>query len=303
VTAPYPADAVLIVGEALVDVIDGQQRPGGSPMNVAVGLARLGIPTVLHTSLGQDDAGQLVARHLRASGVTLTAGSWGAGSTSVAEVRLDPLGVATYRFDIAWDPQPVDAAGTFRAVHVGSISAMMPPGAAAVDAVLSDRRSSAMLSYDINVRSALMDGPALARARAEAIIAGIDVVKASDEDIAWLYPGLSADGVVERWLGLGSKLAVLTLGARGARTGNARTGVEVVAPPAPVRDTVGAGDSFMAGLLAGLDELGLLNAAGRASLPSLGEAELRVITGMGVRCAAVTVTREGADPPRRTDLA
>jgi fructokinase len=70
-----------------------------------------------------------------------------------------------------------------------------------------------------------------------------------------------------------------------------------------VRDTVGAGDSFMAGFLAGLDDLGLLNAAGRVSLPTLGEADLRAITGMGVRCAAVTVTREGADPPRRAELA
>ncbi|MEV0134902.1 PfkB family carbohydrate kinase [Dactylosporangium sp. NPDC050688] len=88
--------SVLVLGEALLDVIDGRRLPGGSPMNVSVGLARLGVPTVFHTTIGHDDGGEILARHLLASGVTLTPGSWGSGPTFVAEVRLDDAGtVAT----------------------------------------------------------------------------------------------------------------------------------------------------------------------------------------------------------------
>ncbi|MEV0136001.1 PfkB family carbohydrate kinase [Dactylosporangium sp. NPDC050688] len=294
---------VLVIGEALVDIIDGRRRPGGSPMNVAIGLGRLDVPTVLHTSLGDDEAGRLLETHVRASGVALTPQSRGTASTSVAEVSIDGTGAPTYRFAITWDPDPVDVAtGRYSAVHVGSISAMMRPGTSVLDAVLDVSRASALLTYDLNVRPALMGTPGPARARAEQIIACVDVVKASDEDVAWLYPGLPADRVVERWLAAGARLAVLTCGARGARAATATTAVEVAAAEVHVRDTVGAGDSFMAGILAALDDAGLLTAAGRGRLPALDREELRRVVGFGIRCAAVTVTREGADPPWRVDV-
>ncbi|WP_238013509.1 PfkB family carbohydrate kinase [Dactylosporangium sp. AC04546] len=294
---------VLVIGEALVDVIDGRRRPGGSPMNVAIGLGRLGVPTVLHTRLGDDEDGQLLETHVRASGVALTPQSRGTAPTSVAEVSIDGTGSPAYRFAITWDPEPVDvAAGRYRAVHVGSISAMMRPGTSVLDAVLAASRASALLTYDLNVRPAIMGAPGPARARAEQVIACVDVVKASDEDIAWLYPGRPADQVFERWLAAGAKLAVLTRGARGARAATAATAIEVTAADVPVRDTVGAGDSFMAGMLAALDDAGLLTAAGRRGLPALDREDLRSVIDLGMRCAAVTVTREGADPPWRADL-
>lgn len=116
--------------------------------------------------------------------------------------------------------------------------------------------------------------------------------------MAWLYPDLSVAQVIERWLALGARLAVLTLGAKGATAATAATAVNVDAPSVVVRDTVGAGDSFMSGLIAALDRRELLTVSGRTRLPHLDEETLHAIVAFGVQCSAVTVTREGADPPR-----
>jgi fructokinase len=294
----------MVIGEALLDVFDGKRRPGGSPMNVAVGLARLGVTAVLHTTLGNDDAGQLVAEHARASGVHITPESWTPRPTSVAEVQLDDVGNATYRFDITWDLAHVTATSAdFHAVHIGSIGGVLQPGASVADAILDSGRASAMLSYDLNIRPAIMGGRKSLRERVENLVARVDIVKASDEDVAWLYPSLPVQRVLEHWLALGARMAVLTCGAQGARAITAGTAVDVAAPPANLRDTIGAGDSFMSGLLAALDDLGVLGRAGRDSLPTLGDQRLREILDFAVRCATVTVTREGADPPRRADVA
>jgi fructokinase len=295
--------SVLVIGEALVDIVDGTRRPGGSPMNVAVGLARLGVATVLHTSLGDDSAGRLVAEHLRDSGVRITPESWTARPTSVAEVRLDAVGNATYRFDITWDIAPVTATlGGFQAVHIGSIGGVLQPGASVADTILDSGLDCTLRSYDVNVRPAIMGGRDGLRRRVEDLIARVDIVKAGDEDVAWLYPSLPAERVLDHWLALGARMAVLTRGPQGARAVNASTAVDVAAPAVGIRDTIGAGDSFMSGLLAALDDLGILNGAGRHCLPALGGRCLREIVEFAAGCAAVTVTREGADPPRRADV-
>ncbi|MEV6964022.1 carbohydrate kinase [Hamadaea sp. NPDC051192] len=292
--------SILVIGEALLDIVNGQRRPGGSPMNVAVGLARLGLTTVLHTSLGGDDAGRLVERHLVASGVHITPESWTSRPTSVAEVQLDRFGNATYRFDITWDPAPITAAPEgVQAIHVGSIGAVLPPGASAVDAILDTGPAVAIRSYDLNIRPGIMPSQEVVRQRAENLIARTDIVKASEEDVAWLYPARAPEQVLEHWLGIGARMAVLTRGGQGARAINATTTVDVAAPPTNVRDTIGAGDSFMAGLLAALDDGGALD---RERLSTLSEEQVRGIMEFAVRCASVTVTREGADPPVRADV-
>jgi fructokinase len=273
-------------------------------MNVAVGLARLGVPTVLHTCLGDDTAGRLVAEHLCASGARITPESWTCRPTSVAEVRLDGFGNATYRFDITWDPAPITSAPVrVHAVHIGSIGGVLQPGASVADTILDSVHDSALRSYDVNIRPAVMGGRDRLRRRVEDLIARVDIVKASDEDVAWLYPSFPAERVLDRWLALGARMAVLTRGPRGARAVNARTAVDVEAPPADIRDTIGAGDSFMAGLLAALDDLGVRAGAGRDCLPAPGDRRLREIVEFAVRCAAVTVARAGADPPRRAEVA
>lgn len=298
--------SAFVVGEALVDVVRraGAQvaHPGGSPLNVAVGLARLGLRTTLHTSLADDDNGRLVAAHLAASGVATTAESFAAASTAIAEATIAPDGSASYRFRIDWtvpvaDPGPVDV------VHTGSIAAALPPGADAVAAMLETARPVSTVSYDPNVRPQLMGSPEAARPRVERMVALADVVKASDEDLAWLYPGEAPAVVLRRWLDAGALLVVVTRGDEGADGLAASGQVHIDAPTTDAADTIGAGDSFMAGLLAALADHDLLGAHRRPALAAVDAATVREVVAFAARCAAITVSRPGADPPTRAELA
>lgn len=306
------AGTVLVVGEALVDVVrepgdarDGAEsnaRPGGSPLNVAVGLARLGVPVVLHTRFGSDPHGVIIAKHLEESGVPLTPGSVDSRDTAVAEATIAADGSATYRFDITWDPAPVSVATPPIAVHTGSIGAVLEPGARLVQRLLADSRDNATISYDPNVRPALMGEHDAARTSVEGLIEVSDVVKASDEDIGWLYPGDEVADVLARWLALGPSLVVATRGGAGADALAASGAVHVEAPVTRVADTIGAGDSFMAGLIAGLADRNLLGGDRRDALRAISAQALVEVVTVAARCAAITVSREGADPPTRDDL-
>ncbi|MEO5534618.1 MAG: carbohydrate kinase [Pseudolysinimonas sp.] len=286
--SPVSSTGALVIGEALVDIVhrvgqDDVALPGGSPLNVAVGLARLGIPTMLHAAFGTDVHGQMVADHLVASGVIPTRGTVGTAATSVAEATIDVDGGASYDFRIAWDPAPIDARG-YDLVHTGSIGAALDPGAARVEAALAT--ATGLVSFDPNIRPALMPEDALARV--ERIVALSDVVKASDEDLAWLYPGASVDDVLVRWFAFGPRLVVVTRGDSGADALSADGRAHIEAPPTTVADTIGAGDSFMAGLLTHVLERGF--------------GEIQKTLAFASRCAAITVSRPGADPPWRAEL-
>ena len=299
---------VLVVGESLVDVVRSgggdSVHPGGSPLNVAVGLQRLDVPTTLHSSFGVDAHGRAIARRLEASGVTITPGTINDRPTSVALATIGADGGATYSFSIDWDPAPGEvAAGTIDALHVGSIGAALEPGAARVERLAAELRPSAIVSFDPNIRPQLMGSVDAARPRVERFIGLSDIVKASDEDIAWLYPGAAVDEVVAGWLARGPAVVVVTRGDSGADAVTARGSVSVPAPTATVVDTIGAGDSFMSGLLAALSDLGLLRVDRREALRSLSAADTTRILQFAVCCAAFTVSRPGADPPSRADLA
>ena len=188
-------DTALVIGEALVDVVrrpDGtvETHPGGSPANVAIGLGRLGRDVSLLTCLAPDAHGEMVRAHLEASNVTLVEGSADAPRTSVAAATLDDTGAATYEFDLTWD---IDAAAVADVealvVHTGSIGAVLAPGGSAVLDILDRARAHATITYDPNARPALMGEPAAALAAIERVIVLSDVVKASDEDLAWLLTG------------------------------------------------------------------------------------------------------------------
>lgn len=298
----------LVIGESLVDLIGRPglapvPRVGGSPLNVAVGLSRLDVPVVLHTQFGSDDYGELIAAHVRGNDVDLTTGSVTPAPTSTALATIAEDGSAHYDFEIGWDPEPVPATvGSPVLVHTGSIAAVLEPGARLVAATVEAHRSSATISYDPNVRPQLMGHPAQARARIEALVALADVVKASDEDLAWLFPGETQAAVAERWLELGAGLVVVTRGGDGALAVGRAATVEVGAPPVTVVDTVGAGDSFMAGLLAALSDEDLVGRESDGRLRTADADLLRRLAGFAVSCAAVTVSRLGADPPRRAAL-
>jgi fructokinase len=298
---------VLVVGEALVDVVrrDGEDvvHPGGSPLNVAVGLQRLGVPTTLHSAFGADSHGVAIAQHLEASDVSVTTSTVGDRPTSVALATLGADGAATYTFSIDWDPAVPDIAdGSFDAVHTGSIGAALEPGATMVERLLEKLRPTTTISFDPNVRPQLMGSPDEARPRVERLVALADVVKASDEDLSWLYPDAAVAEIQARWLELGPALVVVTRGAEGADGLVARGPVHVAAPQTEIADTIGAGDSFMAGLLRSLSTLKLLGGDRREALHAMARREVALVLRSASRCAAITVSRPGADPPTHDEV-
>ncbi|WP_084039362.1 carbohydrate kinase [Demequina sp. NBRC 110053] len=303
------SETALIIGEALVDVVrrtDGSTdaHPGGSPANVAIGLGRLGRSVELLTWLGADAHGTQVREHVESSGVRLVAGSQTAAQTPVATATLDGSGAAAYDFDLTWEV-PANAAPTPEpvVVHTGSIAAVLEPGSADVMRLLSDARSTSTITYDPNARPALMGDAASALARIESVIALADVVKVSDEDIAWLTDGENVDAVAHQWAARGPAFVVLTRGSDGA-TAFVADGREVTidAPSVDVADTVGAGDSFMGGLVDGLWTAGLLGAHRRSALRAIDDATLVAVLERCARIAAVTVSRPGANPPSSAEL-
>jgi fructokinase len=302
------AGSILVVGESLVDVVtrpDGQvsEHPGGSPANVALTLARLGRPTYLFTHVGDDDYGRLVLDHLEASGVRLVEGSVLPGATSVARATLDASGGATYEFELEWALPDVELPAAPAAVHTGSIAAVLQPGAATVERILVGARRASTTSYDPNLRPALMGSPEEVRPQVEGLVAASDVVKLSDEDARWLAPDTDPEDLLAQWLTLGPALVVLTRGGDGALAVGPQARVDVRGRRVDVADTVGAGDSFSGALIDALAERDLLGADRRDALRALDEDALADIVGHAVRVSAITVSRPGADPPTRDELA
>jgi fructokinase len=300
----------LVIGEALVDIVrrpgeDPVEHVGGSPLNVALGLARLGERVDFVTRVGSDERGRRIADHLARGDVALTPGSTGAERTSTAQATLDGTGAATYVFDLGWDLPPVDVPAQTGHVHTGSIAAVLEPGGTEVVAALKAARSQATVSYDPNVRPDIMGDLDAARSRIEEVIALADVVKASDEDLETLYAGEAVPDVLRRWGRLGPALTVVTRGPEGVVFGLPATGEVASAPTfaTSVVDTVGAGDSFMAGLLSGLLDAGLLGRGdARHRLSAARLTDVRPAIERGLACSAATVARAGAYAPGRGEL-
>lgn len=302
-----PQDRILVIGEALVDIVQEPgsapvEHVGGSPANVAMGLARLDHRVDLATALGQDSRGERIADHVRSHGVELTESSFVSAPTSTAQVTFDDARNATYEFAIHWDLAPIEADATH--IHTGSISAVIEPGGPVARAIMAASRDTATLSYDPNIRPSIMGDIDDVRDVVEAFIPLIDVVKASDEDIELLYPGRAVADVLDHWLGLGPGLVVLTRGAAGVAY-RTRSGdlVELPTRADRVVDTVGAGDSFMAGLISGLVSLGLLGGPDeRATLTNASSEDVRPAIDRGLATSGITVGHAGAYAPRRAEL-
>ncbi|MCD6640384.1 MAG: PfkB family carbohydrate kinase [Nocardioides sp.] len=287
---------VLVVGEALLDVVEGcsgdvASHPGGSAANAAVALGRLGADVGLATCLGEDSAGRTIAAHLAGAGVRLVGDPWVLVRTATATARTRVDGSADYAFDLDWRPAPVDPAGA-RAVHVGSLGAVLAPGADVVREVVRGAAGRALVSYDVNARTSLTgSGPEVVE-RVERLAGLADVVKVSDEDVADLWPDRSQEAALDRLLGLGAGAVVLTRGSAGALWRDREGVLEVAAVPVEVADTIGAGDTFAAVLLDGLLALG-------RPWPREG---LREALERAATAAAITVSRPGADPPTADEL-
>lgn len=297
--------SAFIIGEALVDVVSRDRQtvrhPGGSPMNVAVGLSRLGMPTMLHSQIGHDDNGGLITRLLDDNQVAVTESTLQSAPTSVAHATVGADGAARYEFSINWRPAAIEAEPSdARVVHTGSIAAALEPGATLVEGLL--HRAKTTVSFDPNIRPQLMGSRSTAISRVERYIGLAHVVKASDEDLSWLYPDDTIERVLDRWFNLGPALVVVTRGAEGAEALCASGLSQIPSPRTSVVDTIGAGDSFMAGLLAALDDQGLLGRGRWDALRAIDTDTLSEVMAYAAKCAAITVSRAGADPPTRAEV-
>jgi fructokinase len=292
------APDVIVIGEALIDVVASStvpvEHPGGSPMNVAYGLGRLGVSTALLTSLGEDARGEAIEAHLLRAGVELLPGSKNAVRTASATATIAADGSAEYDFDISWALPAVAPAHLPKVLHTGSIATFLAPGATAVRALLEQSHRECMVTYDPNIRPALLGSQAEALRTFEELVPLTDVVKLSDEDAAWLYPGLRLEDAAERILGLGAGLAVVTRGGEGSLLTTAATQLFIPAIRSTVADTIGAGDSYMAALI-----YGLLS----RRTEGLGQDALATIGHLASKAAAITVRRPGANPPTAAELA
>jgi fructokinase len=301
---------VVVIGELLVDIVhtpDGQsaEHVGGSPANVALGLARLGHDTWFATLVGTDARGTRCAEHVESGGVKLLPGSTDpAHPTSTAAATLDGSGAASYVFDLHWDLPPVQLPEGTAHLHMGSIGTTLTPGDTEVTAAVHRVRTGGTVSYDPNMRPSIMGSADAVRPRVEELVALSDVVKCSEDDIEWLYPGEPASEVMARWAALGAALTVVTLGAQGV-TWRAASGDDDREPAraTSVVDTVGAGDSFMAGLVSGLVDDGLLGSLqARDRLYAAGLSEVRPAIDRALATSGLTVLRAGAYAPTREEI-
>lgn len=293
---------VLVVGEALIDAVVESDRvtrhPGGSPANVALGLARLGLGTSLHTTIGDDEDGELIRRHLGESGVHLTAGSSTDEPTSTAVATLAADGSASYEFTLSWKPRELADLGAPKVIHAGSLGAFLEPGCEVTgDIVERGRSAGALITFDPNVRTSLVNDARVARERLTASAFASHVTKLSDEDAEFLFPGVSIERVLDLLIEAGVAVAAITRGSAGALVASGRGRVTIPPVTTAVADTVGAGDSFMAALIWAL-------AFGRGGWDGhpVSEQRLDEVGGTAARAAAITVSRPGADLPFLREL-
>jgi fructokinase len=294
----------LVIGEALIDIVerDGKilgEHVGGSPLNVAVGLARLGRGVDFLTHIGDDERGRRISEYVRSSGAKLVPGSVTADRTPTALAALDESGKAEYAFDIEWQLSGTPEVAPPLVAHTGSIATVLEPGCRAAAALLDAYHLSATISFDPNVRPGLIDDDEQARNRIDRLVEKCDVVKASDEDVEWIDPKRTPEQVAKTWQSLGPAIVAVTMGENGAFAVCEAGVARVQARQVDVVDTVGAGDAFMTGLIDALWTLGLLGADRRSDLRHISVDTLTGVLQTAALSSALTVARPGADLPDR----
>jgi fructokinase len=301
---------ILISGEALIDLIPDREGRydavrGGSPYNVAIGLARLGAPAAFVSRLSADANGETLAAALAAERVDLRLIARDPRPTTLAFVMRGTAQTGS-RYSFYLDATAFDGAWPFPAVwpegarhlHVCSIAAVDPRHGESVVAALGIARGKATTSFDPNIRPLVTPDRASVAALVERQVALSSFVKASEEDLQWLYPGRAIEDALADWARRGPAFSVATLGDRGAVAFRGGHRLSVVAPRVEVADTVGAGDSFMSALLAVMDRDGALGA--NAAAPSL--TRLEGWLAFAATASAITCTRRGSDPPTLAEV-
>jgi fructokinase len=307
-----------VIGEALVDMANTGGAiylavPGGAPANVAVALSRLGIATELIARISGDHFGEFVTAHLVANGVGREYCVPASQPTTLAVATLSADKVATYSFysqgtaDWQWTggELPAHLPEHVRVLVTGSLALGLPPGAAVIEDFVAAqyRCGEVLVAYDPNIRPALAASREAEVARVERQIRLAHLVKASEDDLAWLYPDRDPRDVARQWRRLAGAWVTVTRGPRGAFA-ICPSGEEVEVPGRPVQvvDTIGAGDAFLAGLLAGLADRGLLAATAADTLRQVTADIVAQILAEAVVVAALTCARAGANPPTRAEL-
>lgn len=306
---------IICCGEALIDMLPRKSTlhepafapySGGAVFNTAIALGRLGISVEFFSGLSSDLFGEQLQDSLAQSGVGSRYASISGRPTTLAFVRLVD-GHASYVFydegtagRMLSESDLPKLDGTVDALLFGGISLIPDPCGATYEALMRREAGQRVMMLDPNLRPAFIPDRDKHLARIQRMIAMTDILKISDEDLAWFGETGAGEDVIARWLDLGPKLIVLTQGARGA-TAYSKT-LKVAASPRPVTvvDTVGAGDTFNAGMLASLHEQKALT---KARIANLSEQEVHAALKLGSDVAAVTVSRAGANPPWRHELA
>jgi len=307
---------IVCCGEALIDFIPTPEEktfkacPGGSIMNIAVGLGRMGVPVCFLSRLSTDLFGNLLAKHLTDNNVDLRYCPQIQGQTTLAFVSLsEGAHEPQYAFyaegavDRTMTPAdlPQRLENEVSVLHFGSISLVLEPGASALETLMRRESQQRVITLDPNVRPLVISDWDAYRARFEGWLKFVDILRLSEVDLELLYPGKPITDLMPSWFEMGVSLVILTQGASGA-TAFTASGEQVFVPveKVAVRDTVGAGDTFFSALLTYLYEGGFLVNA--AALAALTQDTITACLRFANRAAAINCTREGADPPYRSEM-
>ena len=306
---------ILSCGEALIDMLPRDTAAGepafapyagGAVFNTAIALGRLGAPSGFFTGLSTDLFGQSLDQTLAASDVDTALCARSARPTTLAFVRL-VNGQATYAFYdentagrlLSVEDLP-DLPASIDTLFFGGISLVNDPAATAYETLQARANAAGRVTMiDPNVRPGFIQDAEAYRARIDRMITAADIVKLSDEDLHWLYGDGHPDDLARAILAKGPRVVFITEGAKGARAVTATQDRFIAATKVTVADTVGAGDTFNAGVLAALHLHGSLTKAGVAALP---DSTLDAALTLGTRAAAITVSRPGANPPWAREL-
>ena len=300
---------IVVCGEALIDMVlsdEGTRRPspGGGPFNTARALARLGVPTAFLGHFSQDELGRLLANRLEADGVSLALASFGPEPTTIAVANVGTDGVVEYEFvikgtsapNLTREMVPRDLPSGVNALHLGTLGLVLQPIASSLTELVERENGRRVIMLDPNIRPMLATDPQY-RPRLYSLISESTIVKASAEDLAWLYPDIDYPAAAERILEAGVRLVLVTLGAAGAFGATQNAHLSVPAPPVQVVDTIGAGDAFGAAALAWLHDRDALDPK-----LSLSERDVRSVLEFSCLAASLTCRHAGAEPPWRSEM-
>ena len=299
------SNQVWVVGEVLIDLIpDADQYlaiVGGGPANTAKALAKLGVKAHFIDGISTDKYGQMAKAELLAANVLLDYAQYSNKPTCTAKVTLSSSGSASYEFAIAdtatfdfsdlWLPNPQDLKPSL--LHIGTLATVIEPGASVLFEWAHSVAQVAPIVFDPNIRPAVLGNRDEYVKKVEKWVAISSAVKASDEDLNWLYPGKVIDEIVKNWLEVGVELVVVTLGDKGITAYRENEQRSVDAVKVVVANTVGAGDTVGAVLVEVIVKNGLDKLTGEV---------LKSMLNRAVKAAAITVSRTGANPPSKEEI-